>query len=192
MRLEEIRTGKSLAEQLRSWRSREKRALKISEGPGIGLVWRDGFDFSKGVIELNMLGRSRPVQGSFIGIAFRVVDARTQDVVYFRPFNFQAADPLRQSHAVQYASHPRWPWERLRSEHPGEYERAVMPQLDGDQWFRVRIVVERPNVSVFVNSSRTPCLAVKELSDRVGGSVGLWVGDGSGGYFADLSVTRLR
>jgi hypothetical protein len=35
-----------------------------------------------------------------------------------------------------------------------------------------------------------PCLVVNELSDRSDGSVGLWVGNGSGGYFDNLHVTR--
>jgi len=169
-----------------------KHALKISEGGGMGAVWLDGYDFANGVIELDMLGRSQPVQGSFLGVAFRVVDAQTHDAVYFRPFNFRAADPARHSHAVQYASHPRWPWQTLRSEHPGEYERAVVPEPDGDEWFHARIVVERPNVTVFVNGASAPCLAVKELSDRSHGSLGLWVGEGSGGHFANLQVTRTR
>lgn len=169
-----------------------KHALKLSEGEGMGVVWLDGYDFTDGVIEVDMLGRSQPVQGSFIGVAFRVVDAQTHDAVYFRPFNFRAADSARHSHAVQYVSHPRWPWQTLRSEHPGEYERAVVPEPDGDQWFHVRIVVERPKVTVFVNGASTPCLVVKELSDRARGSLGFWVGEGSGGHFANLRVTRKR
>jgi hypothetical protein len=146
-----------------------KQALQLSEGAGMGVVWLDGYDFADGVIEADMLGRSQPVQGSFLGVAFRVVDAQTHDVVYFRPFNFRATDPARHSHAVQYASDPLWPWPKLRSEHPGEYESAVVPEPDGDEWFHVRIVVERPKVSVFVNGASAPCLAVKELSDRAHG-----------------------
>ncbi len=169
-----------------------KRALKLSEGEGMGVVWLDGYDFANGVIEVDMLGRSQPVQGSFVGVAFRVVDAQTHDAVYFRPFNFRPADPARRSRAVQYVSHPAWPWQKLRSEHPGEYERAVIPELDGDEWFHARIVVERPKVSVFVNNASAPCLVVNELSDRAHGSLGLWVGEGSGGHFADLRVTRTR
>jgi len=169
-----------------------KRALKLSEGAGMGLVWLDGYDFANGVIDIDILGRSQPVQGSFVGIAFRVADAGTHDAVYFRPFNFRAADPERHSHAVQYVSHPKWQWRVLRSEHPGEYERAVVPEPDGDEWFHARIVVERPTVSVFVNGATAPCLVVKELSDRTHGSFGLWVGEGSGGYFANLRVVRSR
>ena len=169
-----------------------KQALELSEGPGMGVVWLDGYDFGNGVIEVDILGRSQPVQGSFVGVAFRVVDVQTHDAVYFRPFNFRATDSTRHAHAVQYVSHPQWTWQRLRSERPGVYEKPVVPEPDGDEWFHARIVVERPKVSVFVNDQSTPALVVDELSDRTGGSIGLWVGEGSGGHFANLRVTRRR
>ena len=171
---------------------RGKHALKLSEGPGNGVVWLDGYDFGNGVIEVDILGRSQPIQGSFVGVAFRVVDAETHDAVYFRPFNFRVADSTRHSHAVQYVSHPRWPWDTLRAQHPGTYEKPVVPEPNGDDWFHVRVVVERPKVRVFVNDAKEPCLVVDELSDRSRGSLGLWVGNGSGGAFANLRVTRAR
>ncbi|HKW39988.1 MAG TPA: family 16 glycoside hydrolase [Gemmatimonadales bacterium] len=171
---------------------RGKHALKLSEGPGNGVVWLDGYDFGNGVIEVDILGRSQPIQGSFVGVAFRVVDAETHDAVYFRPFNFRVADSTRHSHAVQYVSHPRWPWDTLRAQHPGTYEKPVVPEPNGDDWFHVRVVVERPKVRVFVNDAKEPCLVVDELSDRSRGSLGLWVDNGSGGAFANLRVTRAR
>ena len=167
-----------------------KRALELSEGQGMGVVWLNGYDFGNGVIEVDLLGRSQPVQGSFLGVAFRVVDLQTHDAVYFRPFNFRATDSTRHAHSVQYVSDPVWTWQRLRSERPGAYERAVVPEPDGDEWFHVRIVVERPKVSVFVNGATEASLVVNELSDRTRGSIGLWVGEGSGGHFANLRVTR--
>ena len=167
-----------------------KHALALSEGTGNGVVWLDGYDFANGVIEMDVLGRSQPIQGSFVGVAFRVVDRQTHDAVYFRPFNFQASDSTRHSHAVQYVSHPQWTWNVLRTGHPGAYERPVVPELDGDEWFHVRIVVQRPKVSVFVNGRTEPCLVIDELSDRSHGSVGVWVGEGSPGYFANLTATR--
>jgi hypothetical protein len=169
-----------------------KHALEVSKGAGIGIVWLDGYEFANGVIELDILGRSQPVQGSFVGVAFRVRDAATHDAVYFRPFNFRAADSTRHAHSVQYVSHPTWEWQRLRTERPGQYERAVVPEPNGDDWFHVRIVVERPKVSVFVNQNRVASLVVDELSDRTRGFLGLWVGEASGGYFANLRVTRTR
>lgn len=167
-----------------------KHALKVDEGPGMGVVWLDGYDFGNGTIDIDMLGRSQPVQGSFIGVAFHVTDGENHDAVYFRPFNFRATEPERHSHAVQYVSHPQWPWEKLRSEHPGQYEQAVVPEPDGDEWFHAQVVVQRPRISVFVNASGAPCLVVNELSDRAHGSVGVWVGNGSGGSFANLRVKR--
>lgn len=169
-----------------------KRAVKLDEHAGMGVVWLDGYDLENGVIDIDILGRSQPVQGSFVGVAFHAIDAKTYESVYFRPFNFQAPDPERHGHAVQYVSHPRWPWQVLRSEHPGKYEQAVVQRLDGDQWFHARIVIERPKVSVFVNAATTPCLVVNELGDLSHGSVGLWVGEGSGGYFANLHVLQSR
>ena len=169
-----------------------KRALRVSERSGMGIVWLDGYQFENGVIELDVLGRSKPVQGSFVGVAFHVADSATHEAVYFRPFNFRAADSTARGHAVQYVSHPQWPWQRLRSENPGQYERAIVPPPDGDQWFHVRIVVRRPTVSVFVNGAPQPALTVNELGDLRRGSVGIWVGEGSGGYFANLRVTRDR
>src|SRR5690348_13325991 len=52
-----------------------KHALKLSEGPGIGLVWLGGYEFANGTIDVDILGRSQPVQGSFVGVALRVRDA---------------------------------------------------------------------------------------------------------------------
>ena len=167
-----------------------KHALRLSEGPGNGVVWLDGYDFTNGVIEVDILGRSQPIQCSFVGVAFRVIDGQTHDAVYFRPFNFRADDSTRHSHAVQYVSHPAWPWEKLRAERPGKYEKPVVPELDGDAWFHSRVVVEHPKVSVFVNNRTEPCLVIDELSDRTHGSLGIWVGNGSGGSFANLRVTR--
>jgi hypothetical protein len=168
-----------------------KHALRMIEvAPIMGLVWLKDYDFGNGTIEIDLLGRTQPVQGSFVGVAFHVADAQTYEAVYFRPFNFRAADSTRHSHAVEYISQPAFPWQRLRSDHPGQYEAAVVPEPDGDQWFHVRLVIERPKVSVFVNDARTPALVVNELSDRARGAVGLWVGDGSAGIFANLRVTR--
>ena len=170
-----------------------KHALKMIEvAPIMGLVWLKDYDFGDGTIEIDLLGRTQPVQGSFLGVAFHVADAQTYEAVYFRPFNFRAADSTRHSHAVQYVAHPGFTWQKLRSEHPGQYEAAVIPEPDGDQWFHVRVVVARPQLSAFVNDAPTPALVVNEFSDPRGarGSVGVWVGDGSAGVFANLRVTR--
>ncbi len=154
---------------------------------GAHLVWLNGFQFDQGTIEFDAKGQSAPPQSSFIGVAFHVVDEKNYDAVYFRPFNFRAAETERKIHAVQYISEPEWPWQRLRQEKTGQYEKPIDPAPDGDTWFHARIVVTRPKITVFVNGASTPSLIVDQLADRKDGSVGLWCN--GYGVIANLSIT---
>jgi hypothetical protein len=156
---------------------------------GDGIAWLEGFEFSNGIVEADIKGKD--LQGSsFVGIAFRGVDEQTYDAIYFRPFNFKSEDPVRKGHAVQYISQPTYTWQKLREEHPEEYENPLDPSPDPNSFFHVKIVIEKPKISVFVNDSENPSLVVNELSDRTGGWVGLWVGNYSEGSFANLKITR--
>ncbi len=103
-------------------------------------------------------------------------------------FNFRAEDPARRIRAVQYISHPTYTWQKLRAEQPGRYEQPVSPVPDPNDWFRARVVVASPRVSVFVNEGNEPSLVVNQLSDRKKGRVGLWVGNNSSGDFASLRI----
>jgi hypothetical protein len=147
-----------------------------------------GIEFTDGVIEFDALGQSAPPQSNFLGISFRFVDEKTHDAVYFRPFNFRSDDSERKAHAVQYISHPKHPWFELRKEMTGQYEKPIVPPPDGDAWFHAKIVIKRPMVSVYVNAAEEPSLVVEELSDWMGGGIGLWVGPGQGGHFANLTI----
>jgi len=156
---------------------------------GDGLAWLEGFEFTNGIIEADIKGKD--LQGSsFVGIAFRGVDEQTYDAVYFRPFNFKSEDSVRKGHAVQYISQPAYTWKKLREEHPEEYENPLDPAPDPNLFFHIKIILEKPKVSVFVNNAEKPCLAVNELSDRKDGWVGLWVGNYSEGSFANLKILR--
>lgn len=146
-------------------------------------------EFTDGVIEFDALGQSEPPQSNFLGVAFRVADEKTHDAIYFRPFNFRADAADRKAHAVQYISHPKHPWYDLRKNKAGQYEKPIVAAPDGDSWFHAKIVIERPKVSVYVNGAKEPSLVVEELSDRKGGGVGIWVGPGQGGHFANLKIT---
>jgi hypothetical protein len=154
-----------------------------------GVAYLPGVELANGTIELDIRGKD--VQGqSFVGVAFHGVDDTTYDAVYLRPFNFRTDDSARHAHAVQYVSHPTYPWQKLRAEHPGEYEKSVTPAPDPSGWFHVRIVVASPRVSVFVADAKEPSLVVSQLSNRHRGRVGLWVGNGSDGDFANLRIVR--
>jgi hypothetical protein len=156
--------------------------------PGDGMAKLEGLSFTTGEIECDILGRSVPVQGSFIGIAFGVQSPEAYDAVYFRPFNFRSEDPDRRSHSVQSISHPDWTWGRLRQERPGRFESAIEPAPDGDRWLHVRIVVGDSTVSVFVDGAAAPCLSVDRLGGPRTGAVALWVGNNSPGKFANLKI----
>jgi hypothetical protein len=163
------------------------KAVRLDGSDGAGFTRLKNFTFADGVIEFDARGQN-VVQRSFLGIAFHGADAKSYDAIYFRPFNFKAADAGRRLRAVQYISHPDYTWQKLRTEHPGQYEKPVAPVPDPDGWFHVRVVVATPNVSVFVNNAAEPCLVVDQLSDRKQGWVGLWV-DVAGGDFANLRLT---
>jgi len=164
-----------------------KKGVRLTENPGDGVAYLQGVEFTSGTIECDVKGKDVQQQ-SFIGVAFHGVDGTTYDAIYFRPFNFRAEDPARRSRAVQYISHPTYPWEKLRAEQPGKYEQAVNPVPDPNAWFHLRVVVASPKVSVFVGDAKEPSLVVNQLSDRKKGLVGLWVGNNSGGDFADFRI----
>jgi hypothetical protein len=164
-----------------------RTGLRLSENAGEGVAYLKGIEFGNGTIEFDVRGRDVPQQ-SFVGVAFHGVDSATYDAIYFRPFNFKAEDPARRKRAVQYISHPTYTWQKLRAEQPGQYEQPVSPVPDPNDWFHVRVVVATPKVSVFVGDAKEPSLVVNQLSDRGRGRVGLWVGNGSSGDFANLNI----
>jgi hypothetical protein len=164
-----------------------KSGLRFDERPGDGLALWPDVEFSDGTIEFDVRGKD-VFQQSFVGIAFHGV-GEAFEAVYFRPFNFRADDPPRRSHSVQYVSSPTYTWDRLRNEHPGQSEKAIMPAPDPNSWVHARVVVAYPKISVFVNNAAEPSLVVDQLSDHKSGWVGLWVGNGSGGEFANLRVS---
>lgn len=153
-----------------------------------GVAWLPAISFSEGTIELDIRGKD-VLQRSFVGIAFHGSGERNYDAIYFRPFNFRAADPVRHSHAVQYIALPTYDWPVLRKDFPDQYEQPIEPAPDPNAWFHARIVVDQETVSVFVNEHAKPSLVVKKLNDRRDGKIGLWVGVGSGGDFANLKIT---
>ena len=53
---------------------------------------------------------------------------------------------------------------------------------------KLKLVIEGKRVSAFVNGADKPALTVEVLSDRLKGKVGLWVGNGSDGWFRNLKV----
>jgi hypothetical protein len=166
----------------------DKKGVRFDARPTIGVAWLENFEFGDGEIEFDVRGRDE-FQRSFVGVVFHGVDERTYEAIYFRPFNFKSADALRRLHAVQYISHPEFTWQKLRAEHPGQYEKPVQPVPDPNGWFHVRVSVSYPKVSVYVNGAQEPSLVVEQLSGRKKGWLGFYVSSDSGGDFAGLKIT---
>jgi hypothetical protein len=89
-------------------------------------LWLKDVNFKTGTIDIDLRGRD-VFQQSFLGIAFHGVDTTTNDVIYFRPFNFQATDTLRRKARGTIHERPDFPWDKLRKEHPLVYENEVNP-----------------------------------------------------------------
>ena len=172
-------------------RDGNKRGVRFDSRPVIGVAWLENFEFADGNIEFDTRGKDE-LQRSFVGVAFHGVDEKTYDAIYFRPFNFKTDDKIRRQHAVEYISLPEFTWQKLRAEHPGQYEKPVQPVPDPNGWFHVRVVVAYPKVSVFVNDAEEPCLVVEQLSNRKKGWLGFYISDDSGGDFANLKIIPAR
>lgn len=152
----------------------------------IGLALVEGVEFAEGTLEIDLKGKGKD-ERMFPGVAFGVVDGKTFEAVYFRPFNFVRDDPVYRNRAVQYVAWPEHTWEKLRADKPGVYETAVKPVPDPAGWFHARIDVTKQKVRVWVNDGKEPCLTVDRLARPAKGKVGLWV-DSREGTFRNLTI----
>ncbi len=152
-------------------------------------------NFENGTIEIEVAGTRLPDADAdaraFIGIAFRFrnVDSIRYECFYIRPTNGRAEDQLRRNHSAQYISHPKYTWYKLRNENPGMYE-SYADLVEGE-WTKLRIEVKDNKAKLYVNGASQPCLIVNDLKyGKTLGSIALWVGPGTDGYFADLKVAK--
>ena len=156
----------------------------------------DGLDFVNGVIEAEIAGAlaSEAAEGArgFVGVAFRLrSDMKTYDAFYLRPTNGRSEDQERRNHAVQYISHPDWPWSRLRKETPSRYESYV--DLVPGVWTRVKIEVRGDRARLYVHGHEQPTLIVNDVKSGADGkgAVALWIGPGTVAHFRNLTVEPL-
>jgi hypothetical protein len=168
-----------------------KGGIRLSAAGGNGVAWVTGTDFRAGTIEVDIRGREALNQ-DYVGVAFHRKDDDTYEAVYLRPFNFRAPDPIHKQHAVQYISLPEFDWPRLRKDFPEEFENPVDPAIEPTGWVKLRVVVEGAKVQIYVGPAYGSTLEVRKLGHLDGGQVGLWVGNESGGDFANLVVTPAK
>jgi hypothetical protein len=169
-------------------RIEDRKGVRLSPRLGNGVAWVEGTDFRSGTIEVDIRGREE-MQQSYVGIAFHRKNDNTYEAVFLRPFNFRAADPVRRQHAVQYISLPKYDWSDLRRDFPEEFENPVHPSIVPTDWVRLRVVVDGTRIRIHVGPANEVALEVRKLGQLDGGQVGLFVGNVSGGDFANLVIT---
>lgn len=162
-------------------------SVYFETNPLTGVVWSKDLVIGDGVIEVDMKGKDVKDK-SYLGIAFRGQDENTYEAVYFRPFNFNASDPIRKNHAVQYEAEPNFPWDKLRKEQPEKYEHFLTPSVNPNEFFHVKILLDKSHIRVYVNGSAEPTLAVDSLSTQKSGWVGFWIGKNADATFKNLKV----
>jgi hypothetical protein len=172
-------------------RIEERNGVRLSGASGNGVAWVEGTDFRSGAIEVDIRGREDMGQ-TYLGIAFHRKDDATYEAVYLRPFNFRIDDPLRRQHAVQYISMPEFDFQDLRDRFPEEFENPVDASIVPTDWVRLRVVIEGSKLQVYVGLIKQVTLEVRKLGRLEDGQVGLWVGNDSGGDFANLIVTPAK
>ena len=169
----------------------DRNGVRLSRASGDGVAWLEGSDFQSGTIEVDVRGREFMGQ-SFVGVAFHRKDDKTYEAVYVRPFNFRASDPVRKQHAVQYITLPAFDYDRLRKDFPEEFENPVDASLGPTEWVKLRVVVKGGRLQIYVGPVNEATLEVRKLGELYGGQVGLWVGNDSGGDFANLLITPVK
>ena len=172
-----------------------RKAVRLLAPPAApnGESWAvvKGSAFHNGVLSVDVAGKPAAGAGEgargFIGLAFRLQDGH-YEYIYLRPTNGRAEDQVRRNHSTQYGSHPGFDFDTFRKIAPEKYEAYV--DLEPGKWTSVRITVVGTRARLFVHGAEQPTLIVNDLKmGDTQGAVALWVGPGTDGYFANLTIT---
>lgn len=173
-----------------------QKALLVPGAAGNGPSFAmPDIELANGTIEADIAarinGKGQPEVRGFIGLAFHIADdLSTFEAVYLRMTNGSRNTPPppspRSVFAVQYISYPDRYWRKLRQEHPNRYEKAAPVAIE--TWHKLRVEIAGSAARVFVDGEAVLTVDDVRFPDRKG-RIGLWVDDGTTGYFANLKVT---
>ena len=189
----------------RHWNGRDCLALELSteeqegrlnktrsgNGPSFAIVHRD---FTDGIIEAaigaELTGKGAPDDRGFAGLSFHIgPDFATHETVYLRMTNGRLNVPPppspRIDRAIQYVAHPDFHFDVSRDAFPGRYEKGV--DIAIGRWHRLRLEVRGTHLRGLVDGVEVLTVDDLHYAGRRG-PVGLFVGDGSRGFFTDLGV----
>lgn len=152
-------------------------------------------EMTSGSVEIDIAGvvngKGDPDARAFVGLAFHATTtANAYQAIYLRLTNGRLASPPpsppRDARAVQYIAHPNWHFDKLRQSAPGAFEKGA--DVAPGRWFRLKLEITATSVQAFVDGALV--LSVDQLKDGLGkGRLGLFVDDGTDGYFANLKVS---
>jgi hypothetical protein len=189
----------------RHWNGRDCLSLELTDdeqrgrldktrsgnGPSFAIVHRD---FTDGAIEAEvgaeLTGRGAPDDRGFAGLSFHIgPDFETHETVYLRMtngrLNVPPPPPPRIDRAVQYVAHPDFHFDVSREAFPGRYEKGADIALG--RWHRLRLEVQGKHLRALVDGVEVLTLDDLHYPGRRG-PVGLFVGDGSRGFFTNFGI----
>ncbi len=139
--------------------------------------------------ELN--GKGGDDERGFAGLSFHISDDfQAHETVYLRMTNGRLNVPPppapRIDRAIQYVAHPDFHFPVSREKFPGRYEKGA--DIAIGRWFRLRLEIEGPRLRALVDGAEA--LVVDDLHyARRRGLVGLFVDDGTRGFFGELRIS---
>lgn len=164
-----------------------------SNGPTYAIA---DIPFQDGVIELDIAaeinGKGQADARGFAGIAFHLNENDdTYEAVYLRMANGTLNQPPppapRDKRAVQYVAHPNFHFYVSRQEAPGKYEKPAPVSLG--RWYHLRLAIKGADLRASVDGIEVLHVTDLKYAGR-SGRVGLWVDDGTRGYFRNLQVSH--
>lgn len=174
----------------------QKLRLETTGGgnrPSIAIVEDD---FTDGTIEAaiggELTGKGAPDNRGFVGLSFHIAPGFAgHEAVYLRMTNGRLNVPPppapRIDRAIQYVADPGFHFSDSRERFPGRYEKGA--DIAVGRWHRLRLEIAGQQLRALVDGREV--LVVEDLHfARRRGPVGLFVGDGSRGFFRDVVVNR--
>jgi Domain of Unknown Function (DUF1080) len=188
------------------WQGRDCLAVELSEAeqrgrldrtraanaPSYAIVARD---FTDGTIEVEigaeLSGKGGEDARGFAGIAFHISDDfATHEAIYLRMTNGRLNAPPppapRIDRAVQYVAHPDFHFPVSRERFPGRYEKGA--DIAAGRWFRYRLEIAGAQARALVDDVEVLRVDDLHFAGRRG-LVGLFVDDGSRGFFRELKIS---
>ena len=167
------------------------RGTRSPNAPSFAIVARD---FADGVLEIDigaeLTGKGGEDARGFAGLSFHVSDSfDSHETVYLRMANGRLNAPPppapRIDRAIQYVAHPDFHFAVSREKYPGRYEKGADIALG--RWHRLRLEIRSAGLRALVDGVEALSLDDLHYPTRRG-AVGLYVDDGSRGFFTSLDI----